>query len=163
MRLHGKSQKKSWTIFLCLMTEGTTMGALVHKKFKFTTILFIWQTLTLVCLLVFFIPVGKWDLRQSIIDGFKTEMERNIYRVLANMMKAVEDSGQEQFRLIIDLAGLSYSQIIHYESTHFLLMTLIKLLSHWNFCFLTRCSVDDSGASRIRSKLPRGVACSLFY
>ncbi|OXA58080.1 SEC14-like protein 4 isoform X2 [Folsomia candida] len=72
----------------------------------------------------FYFPVGRWQMRQLVVGGYKSEIERHMYHSMAKLAKIVEKSKREQFVVIVDLAGLSYWQVAHYDVVQMMLRVL---------------------------------------
>ncbi|XP_035701646.1 sec14 cytosolic factor isoform X2 [Folsomia candida] len=71
--------------------------------------------------IVFYFPIGRWEVRKMLANGYKTEMEKLIYSSMANLLKTIDDTAHEQFLIIIDLAGLTYWKVAHFETMQMVL------------------------------------------
>lgn len=64
---------------------------------------------------VMYIPVGAWNVREMIEKGNRDQMLQYIYVVLETLVQNIEKTG-EQFTIIVDLEGMTYYKVAHYES-----------------------------------------------
>jgi len=64
---------------------------------------------------VMYIPVGNWEVRTMIEKGYKEQMLQYIYVCLEKLVRNIEKTG-EHFTLIVDLEGMTYWKVAHYET-----------------------------------------------
>lgn len=64
---------------------------------------------------IMWIPVGAWHIRAMLEKGNKEEMLKYIYVCLERLVSEIKKAG-EQFTIIIDLEGMTYWKVAHYES-----------------------------------------------
>lgn len=64
---------------------------------------------------VMYIPVGSWNVREMLEKGHREEMVPYMFVCLERLISEIEKSG-EQFTLIVDLEGMTYWKVAHYES-----------------------------------------------
>lgn len=67
--------------------------------------------------LVYYFPVGSWEVRIMIEKGHKEEMLKLILWSMEHIVDQINRSGNDHFSVIIDLELLTYWKIAHYEST----------------------------------------------
>lgn len=64
---------------------------------------------------VAYLPIGLWKISKMINEGWKNEMERYTYQSMSKLSKLRTESGQNRFVAVLDIAGLSYWQVTHFE------------------------------------------------
>ncbi|ODN04647.1 CRAL-TRIO domain-containing protein T23G5.2 [Orchesella cincta] len=64
---------------------------------------------------VAFVPVGSWPVREMLENGHREQMLMYIYVCLEKLIEQIEKTG-DQFTLIIDLEGMTYWKVAHYET-----------------------------------------------
>jgi hypothetical protein len=66
---------------------------------------------------VIYTPLGRWNIRDRIKDGYLEETLRGRFYLLEGIvMAAIRQSTKSQFVLIVDLAELSFYKVAHMES-----------------------------------------------
>lgn len=65
---------------------------------------------------VFFVPIGRWCIRDRLEEGLKEDSWLFRFHLLENFIHHVEQSTKNQFVIILDLSECSYRKVAHYES-----------------------------------------------
>lgn len=69
--------------------------------------------------LVYLIPLGRWDGRKILGKGLKEESIKFMYRTLETIMAACRDLGVTKFSVIVDNDGLTLWKCAHWDCKTF--------------------------------------------
>ncbi|ODN05090.1 SEC14-like protein 2 [Orchesella cincta] len=65
---------------------------------------------------VYLMPIGRWDGRKILGQGYKDDGVRFMYKTLEMIMDQCRQLGVTQFRVIVDYAELSFWKVAHWDS-----------------------------------------------